>query len=127
VSSISAIDRFVDEPARASGVDQVAGRALDVRGYDDHARGRVEFAELGQDVQAVHAFHHQIEHHDVGPLDEVLLERNHPVLGFDDVEIVRFENGSHAPSGQAGIVHEQHFASHSCSRMASAISSNPTD
>ena len=117
-----AIDRLVDEPARASRVNHVLRRALDIGGDDDHARGRVELAELGQDVQAVHPFHHQIEHHDVRLLDEVLLERDHAVLGLDDVEIVRFENGPHAPSRQTGIVHEQQFAFHTCSRMASAIS-----
>ena len=50
---------------------------------------------------------------DVGLLDEVPLERGHPVLRLDDLVARLLEDPPRAPARQARVVDEQHLRSYS--------------
>ena len=50
------------------------------------------------DIQAVHAFHHEVEQYQIGLGDEIPLERGHPILRLDDFVSGRLEDAPHPAS-----------------------------
>ncbi len=86
----------------------------------------IELAKLRQDVEAVHAFHDEVEDDQIGFVDRIPLESGHSVFGLDHLETRGLEHRAHTPSCQPGVVDEQQLMCHTCSRIASAIRSRPT-
>src|SRR5215207_7279752 len=92
-------ERLVDEGARARLFDQSARRSLYVGAGDDDARARVQLAQLGQNVEPVHA-----------------------LLRLDDAVPGRLKYAPQRPARHRGVVNHHYFFTHTASRIARAIS-----